>query len=492
MSPLPSGQHSDAIESQLVCSSCVGEKHLQHEMEITGADATCHYCGEPGKCWTVEQLTDRVDKAFEQHYEQTAANPEGVEATMANDPESSYEWERSGQQSADAIAEAAGVSEEIAEDVREVLSDRHFDRSSAEVGDEQAFDADTHYAKKEITGAPYQEDWNQFERTVREESRYFAPVVRSTLDRIFDGVAGHKTISGHTVVADAGPSTKIDHLFRARVFQSERAVLEAIERPDLRLGPPPPNRATAGRMNPAGISVFYGARSTKVATAEVRPPVGSRVVSGKFEITRSLKLLNLDALVDVYVKGSIFDPNHAGRMERAAFLGTLGFLLCRAVMPEEETSGYLVTQVVADYLANVVKLDGVIFRSVQTGTKSANVVLFHHASRVEKLDLPEGSKISAVGGMMGPDEDDADYYVGEEVPEIVPPKREGHGVKISGMGVFEFWGSSEPVDPRPVTLRLETKSVQVTHIAKVEYSGRSFEVHRYRTTKPAAGEKPPF
>jgi hypothetical protein len=385
---------SDHVEGRLVCSDCIEEKFLHRDVKRSGIAGKCHYCEQHGKCWSISQLSDRIDKAFQQHLERTPENPDGVEAAMMNDRECSYEWHRDGEESIYAIANAASVSEEIAEDVREVLHERYYDRSSSEMGDEQEFDSDAHYDEKKSTGDEYSQSWSLFERCLREESRYFAPVAKTTLDQIFMGVADHKTVSGRQVVVHAGPGTKLDHLFRARVFYSDNAVIEAIERPDRHLGPPPAKLARPGRMNASGISVFYGARSLKVALAEVRPPVGSKVVCGRFLVTRPLKLLDLDSLRNVVVRGSLFDPTFADRSERAAFLGTLCDRLSRAVMPDDETSGYLVTQVVADYLANAVKLDGILFPSVQSGAKAANVVLFHKASRVQALDLPEESGAS--------------------------------------------------------------------------------------------------
>lgn len=62
-----------------------------------------------------------------------------------------------------------------------------------------------------------------------------------------------------------------------RVFQARERLLEALERPDLHLGSPPPHRASVGRMNARGTSVFYDATTSAVALAEVRPPVIARL-----------------------------------------------------------------------------------------------------------------------------------------------------------------------------------------------------------------------
>jgi hypothetical protein len=76
-------------------------------------------------------------------------------------------------------------------------------------------------------------------------------------------------------------------------------------------------------MNAQGISVFYGATDASVAIAEVRAPVGGRVAVAKFRITRPLRFLDLTALKDVHVMGSIFDATlkrsaRAGRVSADA------------------------------------------------------------------------------------------------------------------------------------------------------------------------------
>jgi len=64
-------------------------------------------------------------------------------------------------------------------------------------------------------------------------------------------------------------------------------------------------------------------------------------------------------------------------------------------MPTDEAFDYLITQAIADYLATEVNLDGIIYPSAQAGGKGQNVVLFHNAARVKRMELPPGTEISA-------------------------------------------------------------------------------------------------
>lgn len=95
---------------------------------------------------------------------------------------------------------------------------------------------------------------------------------------------------------EIGPDTSYKFLYRARRVDSENEVKEILKNPILKLAPPQPNIATANRMNPTGITVFYGALSDKTAIAEVRPFVGSFVVVGKFNVINRLKLLDLSRM----------------------------------------------------------------------------------------------------------------------------------------------------------------------------------------------------
>ena len=75
-----------------------------------------------------------------------------------------------------------------------------------------------------------------------------------------------------------------------------------------------------------------------------------------------------DALAEVYVEGSHFDPDYAVHEGRGAFLRRLVREISQSVQPQDEEFEYLATQAVAEYMANKVDplLDGILFRSTQT------------------------------------------------------------------------------------------------------------------------------
>jgi hypothetical protein len=135
--------------------------------------------------------------------------------------------------------------------------------------------------------------------------------------------------------------------------------------------------------------MYYGAFDADTCVAEIRAPVGSSVVIGKFEIVRPLRLLDLDAFRHIFVQqASFFDPGFRGLRDKAYFLKRLVSIMSRPVMPSDEDFEYLPTQAVAEYLSEKIepRLDGLIFPSSQRGGTGENVVLFRRAATIKPDD----------------------------------------------------------------------------------------------------------
>ena len=86
--------------------------------------------------------------------------------------------------------------------------------------------------------------------------------------------------------------TQDNVVFRGRLASSAREADEWFKSPETILNAPPKDKATAGRMNAAGVRVFYGALQERIAVAELRPPIGSHVVVGSFAPTRGLRVVD--------------------------------------------------------------------------------------------------------------------------------------------------------------------------------------------------------
>ena len=492
-------QHEELIRKK-ICTDCIGDVYLSGLAEQEGRRKKCDYCGERQKCVKLEWLADHIETAFEIHFGRTPQEPDAFQYAMLRDKESSYDWYREGQESGYAIMDAAKLIEEIAFDVQSILEFRHEDFDSAAAGIECEFASDAHYEEIMPENHEWHEQWDEFERLIKTEARFFSRTAASHLGRLFDQIDQMRTHAGRSLVVDAGPDTEtsssffiffplfrflpldteISHLYRARVFQSEESLLKAMKRPDLELSAPPAWAAAAGRMNARGISTFYGATSPQIALAEVRPPVGSRVALAKFDLVRPLRLLDLAALGEIMERGSIFDPDYAYRLGRMMFLRTLSNEMAQPVMPDDQEMQYLPTQAIADYLSTEgqVPLDGILFPSVQVGGEGLNVVLFHKASRCEMLDIPEGTEISARTYSMYAEGPEPDYSVVEEVPAPTDTEEEKeHTVFDLAM---ENWDDPRDFDPRDTSLKIDLESVQVHEVSAVKIKTTSHSVSRHR------------
>jgi hypothetical protein len=482
---MTNSEHIDDIKEKRLCFGCVGETYLRYTIRRDGKSAICSYCGKKRKGISIEEMSDRIDAAFERHFRRTSIGPSSLEYMMIK--EGDYDWEREGEPVVWAIAGAADIAEAPATDVQRVLEARHADMEYAKMGEECAFDADSYYEEIGPNDIEFREDWWSFTHSLKTEARFFNRAAEATLATVFEGLVDHETRDGRRVIVQAGPGEALSTLYRARIFESNEPLEDALKRPDLGIGPPPADVAAAGRMNARGISVFYGAVDPMIALAEIRPPVGSRVVIGSFEVIRPVRLLDVAALESVFVKGSIFHGGYIRSLERAKFLGTLSRRITMPVMPNDEPSDYLVTQAIADYLATQVKLDGIVYPSAQGGEAKQNVVLFHGAARVEEMEIPANTEISARLYESTEEGPEIDYSVWEEVPPS-PAPAEIEADPYASLPVFRPASSSRDRDVRENTLRLHVDSIEVHHVSSVSFVTQAYPVSRHRWEK----REPPF
>lgn len=436
-----------------ICHDCIGESFLSDLVEMTGFVAACAYCqNDEEPCITVEQLTDQIEGAFERHYYRTSDQPDMYESMMLRDKELSYEWDRHGEPVLEVIAEIASISDDVAKDVLEILEQRQSDLESAQLGEECEFDCKSHYEWKSARDHEFAREWQEIENSLKSQSRFFHQGAEAFLSRLFADLDGRKTRDGNPVVVVAGPETDHKSFFRARIFHKSDVLDQALQRPDLHLGPPPGRFARAGRMNAHGISMFYAATDKSVALAEVRPPVGSRALVAEFELTRPVRLLDVTALHSVYVEGSIFDPDYVNQLGLAKFMTRLSDRITMPVMPDDETTEYLITQMISDYLARqpAPALDGILFSSVQCPGDHRKVVLFHHAARVEALSLPDGTELSSQQFSADEDGDQPDYWVWESVPKPQPDKKDEVPEGVAAFGLLFTQDLKSDSDDRDV------------------------------------------
>jgi RES domain-containing protein len=460
--------NNDDLTEKRICHECVGEPYLSDEIRQSPEAGTCAYCDEVAPSITLDDLADHIETAFKAHYIRTAIP--------------TFEGGRDGYPVVNAIADAAGIEMAAAEDTLLLLQERypkHYDKDTMD--EESEFSSDAYYNEKGPDASEWKAEWWDFENSLKTEARFFSQRSANLLREVFGDVDKLRTRNDRPPVIKAGPGTRLKHLYRARVFQADSALEKALRRPDLELGSPSSKLANAGRMNAAGISVFYGATLESVAIAEVRAPVGSNVAVAKFVVTRALRLLDLTALEDVHIEGSIFDPSWKRELERAAFLRTLGARMARPVMPDDVAVDYLPTQAVADFLAtmNEPRLDGIVFPSAQARA-GRNVVLFHHAAKVAKAVFPEGTIFEANLGDWTEDGWERDYSVLERVP-LEPPATQPppRPYTLASEFVSAVMSPDWEADFREVALEIDFESVTVHYVDSINVKTTKHPVRRH-------------
>ena len=236
---------------------------------------------------------------------------------------------------------------------------------------------------------PERDRWNHVKSILESESRFYNTSVVEALMHVFGKPGDYADLyKDRSVIREVKQDSKFN-IFRARDFGSPEGAKKALLAPEWELARPPSRKARSGRMNADGISVFYGANDKKVALAEIRPPVGSYVVIARFCVSKSkeiIRLLDVEGLGRAYGKYIESNPDKDAKIE---FIENLGKQVMMPIVPENESTEYIITQVISDYLSsrNDIEIDGLIYNSAQAGTRSdKNIVLFHKSSKVEVLD----------------------------------------------------------------------------------------------------------
>lgn len=136
---------------------------------------------------------------------------------------------------------------------------------------------------------------------------------------------------------------------------------------------PPGSLASQGRMNPAGIALFYGALEIETAATEVfnGHPYASVAT---FTPTRTLSLVDLSkvSIPSVFNRGVSRQEHY-----RSAFLSGFALDIAKSIIRDERIhQEYVPTQVVTEFIRFVLRpsADGVAFASARAD--GTNVVLF--------------------------------------------------------------------------------------------------------------------
>jgi len=333
-----------SVGDHCVCPCCVSDAAIKGFIKQNVAEKKCYYCGRVAK----GNIAARMDEVIK--FIADAINTE-------------YE-----------PAEGGGYMLKVFETV-DLLSNLGLNDSHEQVF-EDLCEAFSHrdwvytdpYGDRECDALRY--NWESFADQVKHHTR-FVFFRLSTADKEAGEPEPHEILGSlHRIVTEVGLVRTLDQnsrFFRAHQHDPGECLTGA-----KRLGTPPPELASHGRMSPAGIPMLYVARESQTAEAEVISSYPATITIAEFTNLRPLRILDLSQIPDV---PSLFDERMRHQRMPLIFLRTFAKEISKTISEDESPYEYVPTQVMTEYFRHlfhllskrapipVTPLDGIAFRS---------------------------------------------------------------------------------------------------------------------------------
>ena len=163
------------------------------------------------------------------------------------------------------------------------------------------------------------------------------------------------------------------HLFRARQnWDSNSSGFNKQPYMGADIEAPPPEKATAGRVNKEGVSVLYVSEQEHTAIAEIRPPRGSLISVGELRIAGKVKVLDLG---DTIPEPNPFTTEQlAYQMEHVELLNSFSWALSKPLERTDDVSEYRPSQKLSTWLKKQ-GYDGIRYSSAMN-KGGHNIVFF--------------------------------------------------------------------------------------------------------------------
>jgi len=134
--------------------------------------------------------------------------------------------------------------------------------------------------------------------------------------------------------------------YRARICTNEAGFAKA------EMGAPPTHLATAGRVNPAGISILYLADSVKTTLHETRAGVFDYVTVGNFKLKKDIDIIdfaNLDK-ISPFIANNTMGIGYTQHAMNIEHLKLISQEIARPLRRQDSALDYLPTQYICDYI----------------------------------------------------------------------------------------------------------------------------------------------
>ncbi len=348
---------------QYVCLGCIGNKDYKTFIEKKGIKRKkCDYCKNRRTCINLDLLADRVDEEYRD----------------------SYILSDSGELPSEIISQMLELDDlgQLTDNLVDILSER--ESRDVNQGADPFYDDDYRYKtnmENDYGNAlEHIETWDSFCSNIKHKTRFFNNELIQQLNSLFSELDNFE-YGNKKPIRIIEPSDSEATFYRARYTADSHETIYS--NPSIELGSPPPCVASSGRMNPVGVSVFYGAFEPKTCIAEIRVPVGEIAISGQFKLEKQITVLDLTVLNEIEEPRNpqFADDNQLGLLH---FLRRFSVEISRPIQSQNANLEYLPTQALSEYLAYhyQTKIDAIIYPSTQTNGKGKNIVILNHASKL--------------------------------------------------------------------------------------------------------------
>jgi len=352
-----------------ICRDCVKDSYLKDIFKKEGKTLTCSICGEvKNYSISVRKLSKIIEPIMSRYF--------SPGMFIQNTVEGHDEYFQEGSPMSSVVQQVLNQFISIADDIVDsIIEFENFEM----YGDSKLYwDKDSSYIESNIGADHYLSKWQGALNELKHSRRFFSPEAKHLFEELFEGVENLRGWDGKVFKPVVRRLPTGSKLFRARICKNTSMLNEIIQAPFMHVGPPPAERARAGRMNPEGVPVLYGSREIETCLAEMRPALGNDVAVIALQVTKPMRVLDFSRLEQARSGGAIsyFQPDFKEQHSKQAFLKLIHKLISQHVVPGREPE-YIITQTMAEYLAHVYQkpFDGILFSSTQH-EKGTNIVLF--------------------------------------------------------------------------------------------------------------------
>ena|GEM_PF-4774099 len=246
---------TSAPEVEGVCANCTFDDYLSAEIKKTGTSLKCVGCEKKRKSILLSELAKKVEELIHKHYQRYSG---GSELNSI-------------------VQDVASVEPEVADRIIQLLlPSKEMLHEAMKDGEDLLIEEGATYEECPAYTGDFQQHWDSFCYNVKHSARFFSKPAEFRLQEILEGIQNFKTPGPHgkPCVRTISPGEPEATLYRARKALGHAPIIRVIDNPIIEMGPPPGSQARAGRMNPAGVSVFYGSFDERTCIAEIRLPVG--------------------------------------------------------------------------------------------------------------------------------------------------------------------------------------------------------------------------